>query len=75
MFVEPCRSLHSHRHLFHFTYDFFFTLFLQEMHAPDLPSPARYTVALYESVGSSDDDSAFETLQAEAVHATSKLIA
>jgi hypothetical protein len=45
------------------------------MQAPGLPSPARYAVSLYESVGSSDDDSAFETLQVEAVHATSKLVA
>jgi hypothetical protein len=45
------------------------------MQAPGLPSPARYKVSLYASVGSSDDDSAFETLQVEAVHAMSKLVA
>jgi hypothetical protein len=46
------------------------------MNAPGLSSPARYTVSLYEeSVGSSDHESAFETLQVEAVHATSKLVA
>jgi hypothetical protein len=46
------------------------------MQAPGLSTPARYIVSLYESVGSPDHESAFESLQVEAVHATtSKLVA